>query len=66
MKKVAKVGVIGAGGIAKNVHLPSLAEIENANVVALCDLVEDKAKALAEKYSIPHTYWNMYDMQIQT
>lgn len=62
MKKAAKVGVIGAGGIAKNVHLPSLAEIENANVVALCDLVEDKAKTLAEKYSIPHTYWNMYDM----
>jgi len=50
------VAVIGAGGIARSVHLPSLADIPSVNVVAICDLVEEKARTLAEKYSIPRVY----------
>ena len=61
-KKIARVGVIGAGGIARNVHLPSLNEIENAKVVAICDLRLEKAKEMAEKYNIPSVYWDMYEM----
>ncbi|MCR4621953.1 MAG: Gfo/Idh/MocA family oxidoreductase, partial [Clostridiales bacterium] len=60
--KVARVGVIGAGGIANSVHLPSLKEIDNANLVAVCDLRYEKAKTAAEKYSIPSAYWDMYEM----
>ncbi len=51
-----KVGVIGAGGIARSVHLPSLSEIPDANVVALCDIIEDRAAKQAELHSIPRTY----------
>ena len=61
-KKIARVGIIGAGGIARNVHLPSLNEIENAKVVAICDLRLEKAKEMAEKYNIPSVYWDMYEM----
>ena len=57
MNRKANVAVIGAGGIANNVHLPSLSEIEEANVVAVCDL-EERAKRL-EKYSIT-VYTSMY------
>ena len=60
--KVARVAVIGAGGIANSVHLPSLKEIENANLVAVCDLRYEKAKAAAEKFAIPGVYWDMYEM----
>ena len=61
-KKRINVGVIGAGGIARSVHLPSLSEIEEANVVAICDLRLEKAKEMAEKYNIPGVYWDMYEM----
>jgi virulence factor len=62
MNRKANVAVIGAGGIANNVHLPSLSEIEEANVVAVCDLHEERAKKAAEKYSIPAVYTSMYKM----
>lgn len=60
MSKKLRVGVIGAGGIATSVHMPSLAEIENVEVVAICDLREEKAKKLAEKYGVKKTY-ALYD-----
>lgn len=60
--KAARIGVIGAGGIANSVHLPSLKEIDNANLVAVCDLRYEKAKAAAEKFAIPGVYWDMYEM----
>ena len=44
-----RVGVIGAGGIANGVHLPSLSEIEDADVVAICDLRYEKAVETAVK-----------------
>lgn len=54
--KKKKIAIIGAGGIANNVHLPSISEIDDCEIVAICDLIEEKAKTAAKKYSIPHTY----------
>lgn len=52
MQKV-KIGVIGTGGIA-TVHLPPLKErSEEVELVAAAD-VNPAAKALADKYEIPH------------
>ena len=62
MSKKLKVGVIGAGGICRRVHLPSLAEIDNCQIVAICDRHEEKSKPLAEKYGIPQTYTNHHEM----
>jgi virulence factor len=50
------VAVIGAGGIARNVHLPSLNDMQDINLVAICDLIEERAAGMAEKYQIPRTY----------
>lgn len=46
MDKKLRVGVIGAGGIATNVHMPSLAEIDNCEVVAICDLRIEKTNRI--------------------
>lgn len=62
MAEKVRIGVIGAGGIADGVHLPSLSEIENCEVVAICDLYEEKAKNMAEKYGIPATYVSYHEM----
>jgi UDP-N-acetyl-2-amino-2-deoxyglucuronate dehydrogenase len=48
-----RFAVIGCGRIAYR-HIEILAnQIEDACLVAVCDLVEEKAKAFGEKYSLP-------------
>ncbi|AGK99400.1 Gfo/Idh/MocA family protein [Clostridium pasteurianum] len=48
MKK-HKFAIIGCGVIG-NVHAESISHIENAELAAVCDVIEDKAKTLGEKY----------------
>ncbi len=62
MNQKVRVGIIGAGGIANGVHMPSLAEIEECEVVAICDLHIDKAKALADKYGVKSVYTVYHEM----
>lgn len=51
-----QVGVIGIGGIARNIHLPALNDIEGIELVALCDVIQERAVAMAEQYGVPRTY----------
>ncbi len=51
-----RVAVIGAGGIARSVHLPSLSEMADVEIVAICDMIESKAREMAAKYGIPKVY----------
>ncbi|WP_209124679.1 Gfo/Idh/MocA family protein [Alkalihalobacillus sp. BA299] len=50
MSKV-KVGIIGCGSIAKHRHMPEYANNKNAEIVAVCDIVEERAQQFAEKYN---------------
>jgi len=50
--KKVKVGIIGCGGIAEGKHLPALAQLKNIEMVAFCDIIEEKAVKNAEKYGI--------------
>ncbi len=45
-----RIGFAGAGGIATEAHLPALKEVDGAEIVALADVSEDRAKAAAEKF----------------
>ncbi|PEL07747.1 Gfo/Idh/MocA family protein [Bacillus sp. AFS017336] len=38
-----KVGIIGCGGIANGKHMPSLAALDNVEMVAFCDIIEERA-----------------------
>ena len=51
-----RLGIIGAGGIANGVHLPSLRAIEAVELVAVCDLIPERAAKAAEKFAIPRQY----------
>ena len=54
MKEI-KIGFIGSGGNA-NGHMNRLSEMEGANVVAICDIVPQKAQNAAEKHNAdPYT-----------
>jgi predicted dehydrogenase len=57
-----RVGIIGAGGLARSVHLPSLAEMPDVRIAAVCDLVAERAASLAKQYSVPRTYVSYHEM----
>jgi predicted dehydrogenase len=46
-----KVGVIGCGSIAKHRHLPEYANNSEVEIVAVCDIVEERVHELAKVYS---------------
>ncbi len=45
-----KAGIIGCGGIGKNKHLPALKTNVDVEVVAFCDIVEERAIEAAKKF----------------
>jgi len=53
-------GLIGCGGIAP-VHADAIGRIPNARLVAVCDIVEAKARAFAQKYGA-EPYLNYRDL----
>jgi predicted dehydrogenase len=60
-----RVAIIGAGGIARGVHLPSLNDMPDVEIAAVCDLVETRARAMAEKYGIPKVYTLYKEMLVK-
>jgi predicted dehydrogenase len=54
--KSIRTAVIGAGGIANAVHLPALAQIHQCRIVAVCDLLEERARQAADRYAVPGVY----------
>ena len=53
MSKRFRVGIIGCGGIANGKHMPSIKAIDRADMVAFCDLVEEKAVKAARDFGTP-------------
>ena len=54
MSKNFKVGIVGCGGIANGKHLPALAKLKNVDLVAFCDIVQERAEEAAKKYGTEH------------
>lgn len=52
MEKV-RIGIIGCGGIANGKHMPALSKQKNAEMVAFCDLVVERAEAAKARYGTP-------------
>ncbi len=50
--KPLKLALIGTGGIAQT-HMRALAKTDQIEVVAVCDIVEEKAARTAKEYRCP-------------
>ena len=59
---VLRAAVVGAGGIAHSVHLPALGEIANVELVGVCDLDRDRARAAAERFGIAACFTDHREM----
>ena len=60
MKKL-RIGMVGTGNIA-SVHLDAYKNVEQAEIVAACDINPETLKNAAEQYGIKNTYSNITDM----
>lgn len=59
--KSINVGVIGTGSISA-MHLQSYQKHSNANLLAVCDLNEERAQRAAEKYGATKVYTNYNEL----
>ena len=52
MERTVKVGIIGCGGIANGKHMPSLKKLKNVELVAFCDIIQERAEKAAKEYGV--------------
>ena len=52
MDRIVRIGIIGCGGIANGKHMPSLSALKNVQMVAFCDLIEERAQKAAKQYGV--------------
>lgn len=52
MADKVRIGIVGCGGIANGKHMPSLSRLDNVEMVAFCDIVEERAKKAAKEYGV--------------
>ncbi|MCW4011986.1 MAG: Gfo/Idh/MocA family oxidoreductase [Candidatus Bathyarchaeota archaeon] len=55
--------VVGVGFVGGQAHAPSFKKIEGSKLVALCDMVEERVKPLAEKHDVK--YYLSFDKAIE-
>lgn len=48
-----RIGIIGCGGIANGKHMPALSRQQNAEMVAFCDIIPERAEAAKARYGTP-------------
>jgi len=56
------IGLIGAGEVAQNFHLPIHNRLPNVNLFAIFDPNRSKAQLIGEKYNIPHICSSVKEM----
>ena len=61
-QKVVKVAMIGAGGRSRSVHYPSLNDMDDVKMVAVCELNEVRMMEVTGEYDIPARYTNYVTM----
>lgn len=45
-----RVCIVGCGGIANGKHMPGLSKVEDAEMVAFCDIIAERAEKAAKEY----------------
>lgn len=51
-----KIAIVGSGRAARELHLPYFKEMEECEVVALCDPQVEWTKKLAQQFNVPEAY----------
>jgi len=57
-----RVGIIGAGGISRGVHIPSWKKIKEAEIIALADVDGTRAAEVAKEHGIPKSFTDFREL----
>ncbi|MGD0337690.1 MAG: Gfo/Idh/MocA family oxidoreductase [Bacteroidota bacterium] len=57
-----RVAVVGTGSIAQIIHLPILTRLNEAHLVAICDIDKAKAQHVADRFGIKRYYTSVEEM----
>lgn len=57
-----KIGIAGAGAIARSHHLPGLREIDGVEVVGVANRNEESARAVARQFGVPRALGNWREL----
>ena len=57
-----KIGIIGVGSQAKEVHLPTLNSMEEVEIEGIADINEQRIKDISKQYGIPNAYTDYHDL----
>jgi predicted dehydrogenase len=56
-----RIGIIGAGGISRS-HIMAYKRLPDVELVAVADIIPERAQAAAREWEIPHWYDNHHDL----
>jgi predicted dehydrogenase len=62
VKDGVRIAVVGTGAIAQLTHIPVLAKMRGANLVALCDNDAARARALADRFGVPDVFTDFEEL----
>jgi len=57
-----RIGLIGAGNIAQNAHIPAYLKQKDVELVGICDLNGTRAKEVADKYGFKYAVTDFNDL----
>ena len=57
-----QIGLIGAGNIAQNAHIPTYLKQNDVELVGICDIKEERAKEVAQKYGMKYAFKDFNDL----
>ena len=57
-----KIGLVGCGDIAWGSYLAEMHRVPKADVVAVCDIIPERAKEYAAAYNVPNWYGSVDEM----
>ena len=63
--RMLRVGIVGAGGIARGAHVPGYRSSGRADVRAVCDVNVEAARVFSETQDVPHHYGSVEAMLAQ-
>jgi UDP-N-acetyl-2-amino-2-deoxyglucuronate dehydrogenase len=56
MMKIWKIGLVGCGSIAAGAYMPYIGRFPNVEVVAMCDIIPERARDYCKRYGVPNWY----------
>ena len=57
-----RIGLIGAGNICQNSHIPAYLKQDDVELVAVCDLKAERAQEVKEKYGMKYAFTDFNDL----